>query len=252
MPQSIYIGFMDFDADFSEHTTKISVGSISYKMHRGSGVTVVFIHGLGASSRTWKRLVKYLPDDMGVYLIDLLGHGKSSAPETDYTIPLQMSVVRKVIEENDLHGCYLFGHSYGGWIAASMVQNDGAFKGVVLEDAAGLMEFTESREVQNPEYREELSKNALILNPKPHVIKSIVSSYGIADELTEKSLSRISSRTMVLWGSEDKIIEPKYGEMFQKRIKNSQLQVILGAGHTPHYEMPEVVKKLLVDFVKVK
>ena len=240
---------MDFEKDFSARMLKTAWGDVNYLANDGGGIPVIFIHGLGASSKTWKRFVKYLPDSMDVYLIDLLGHGRSAAPTTDYTIALQASVVEQLVLAENLRNYYLFGHSYGGWIAAYYAERHPEMAGLVLEDAAGMKDFAEHRIAQNPKYLEELHRNALALNPRPHVVGSIVDSYGASEELTAEDLGSIEPRTLVMWGGVDSVIDIKCGEMFHKQIGNSEFQVIADTGHTPHYEKPEVASRIFLDFV---
>lgn len=50
-------------------------------------------------------------------------------------------------------------------------------------------------------------------------------------------------------GEGDKLISPKYSEKFSKCIKNSTLEIIKDAKHTPHYSNPEEVARLLLNFI---
>ena len=84
---------------------------------------------------------------------------------------------------------------------------------------------------------------------REHVIHSILESRRSDDSLTADILARINKRTMVIWGSDDRITKTGFAHLFAERIKNSRLEIITGAGHYPHYTNPEEVCKLIVNFV---
>ena len=50
----------------------------------GSGPAIVLIHGLGGNSSTWNTVQTRLAHRFTVIAHDLLGHGKSDKPRTDY------------------------------------------------------------------------------------------------------------------------------------------------------------------------
>src|SRR5271155_5768210 len=93
---------MNYEKDFQEMMLETKNGALFCKVHEGKGVPIILIHGLAASSRSWKRLVEFLPEDKLVYLIDLMGHGLSDAPDTKYTIQLQVDAIKALVKEEKL------------------------------------------------------------------------------------------------------------------------------------------------------
>lgn len=51
----------------------------------GSGPTLLFIHGIGDSSRTWRKVLASLAAHFTVLASYLLGHGDSDKPPADYS-----------------------------------------------------------------------------------------------------------------------------------------------------------------------
>jgi pimeloyl-ACP methyl ester carboxylesterase len=208
----------------------------------------VFLHGIGATIRVWSRLVTFLPKSLDVYLIDLLGHGKSDAPKIDYTADVQAQTVKEFVALID-GDCYLFGHSYGGWIAAHYASQQFACKGMILEDPSGLKRSFERMpkdELKN--FRESMVKSEMRENDnREYVMRSIM--YSDADLIDDRVLAKINIPTMVVWGSEDKMINIKFADDFAKGIKNSRLEIIAGAGHNPHYTNPKQVSEIIMKFV---
>jgi len=62
-------------------------------------------------------------------------------------------------------------------------------------------------------------------------------------------LHRIDLPTLLLWGAEDRIVTPAYGEGWRRAIPGAQLQIIPQAGHFPHWEQPEAFVERLSNFV---
>lgn len=241
---------VDFDHDFKDDYFATKYGRMHYKHHKGSSNPVVFLHGFAASMKSWTRLANYLPSSLDIHLIDLLGHGSSDAPGIEYSLHMHYETIREFIKGNCGNNTVLFGHSYGGWVAAYYAANDGC-NGLVLEDSAGLSEFIKERHTLNPRYREDMVKRALPLNPRENVLKSMLHADNSNTQLDEKVLGKVKCKCMIIWGRDDAIVDPKYAERFSRYITGSGLEIIDGAKHTPHYSNPDKVATLLLDFLKI-
>ena len=62
-------------------------------------------------------------------------------------------------------------------------------------------------------------------------------------------LHRIDRPTQLLWGAEDRIVTPAYGENWRRAIPGARIEVIPAAGHFPHWEQPEAFVERLAAFV---
>ena len=125
---------MDYDKDFEDGFEYTSMGALHFMHHPGTKEKIIFLHGMGANTKVWSKLVQFLPDGLDVFLIDLLGHGKSDAPEMDYTVSNQFQALREFIAAQNNGNSFIFGHSYGGWIAAYYASQPYTCKGIILED----------------------------------------------------------------------------------------------------------------------
>lgn len=241
---------MDYEKDFTGRKLQTKYGKIYFKHHKGTGTSLIFIHGLAASTRTWLRLMQDLPDDLDIYLMDLLGHGKSDSPELKYTMNLQVETLAALIKEENIDSPYLFGHSYGGWISA-VYAKDNPTAGLILEASAGLEQFyNEVRgSAEREKYKRELLGKALTLDAKEYVVKSILDDEFVEGQLRKGDLAKIKVPTMILWGSQDNVVDIKYSKIFKSEINGSRLELINGARHTPHYTNPGEISKLLLEFI---
>lgn len=97
--------------------------SIKYSDH-GSGQTIVFVHGLGSSSFTWRFLYKYFSLNYRVISLDLKGFGESSKPfGNDYMVSDQAKIIHSFLVNMNLNDVTLVGNSYGGAVVLSTFLN---------------------------------------------------------------------------------------------------------------------------------
>ena len=86
----------------------------------GSGpLPLILLHGLAASRGTWDDLRSRFPEELyTLYLIDLVGFGRSSKPAAGEFGPLgQAAAILALLVELRLSGVVLIGHSFGGTVA---------------------------------------------------------------------------------------------------------------------------------------
>lgn len=228
----------------------VGPGRMHYKHRKGNGAAVIFLPGLGASLKSWGKVVQYLDQDIDAYFIDLIGQGLSDSPEVAYTTSFASGTINKFIEGMGLKKCILCGHSYGGWVALLVAMHGNkSVRGLILEDSAGLLEqwneINENQAILNGM----VSKIRNFLgNTKEHVSNSLIENLG-ADRIDQKMLTSIHIPTLLIWGEKDEMVDIKYSKAFNSSIKGSTISVIRGAGHVPHYTNPQEVGELVDLFV---
>jgi pimeloyl-ACP methyl ester carboxylesterase len=81
--------------------------------------TILFHHGLGASSNTWAAWLPVLADRYRLVRFDMRGHGRSARPGPDGTLSLEMLAhdLFKVADAAGAQRFHLVGESIGGTIA---------------------------------------------------------------------------------------------------------------------------------------
>lgn len=87
---------------------------------RGSGPTVVLIHGIASSSVTFQNVLPLIEGAHRCIAIDLLGFGGSPMPDdAEYTVEEHVAALERTIRSLRLKGAFtLVGHSMGSMIAA--------------------------------------------------------------------------------------------------------------------------------------
>jgi pimeloyl-ACP methyl ester carboxylesterase len=92
---------------------------VNYRVIGNGEKAVIFLHGFGASNRTWDDIVPHLNlPNTSFILFDLIGAGFSSKPRrADYSMRANALVIESFIREYDLRGYALVGHSFGGGVS---------------------------------------------------------------------------------------------------------------------------------------
>jgi pimeloyl-ACP methyl ester carboxylesterase len=81
----------------------------------GAGRPVVFVHGMLLSGEMWQRQMLYLTENgFRAVAYDRRGHGRSDDPGTGYEFDTLAGDLAALLDELDLTGVTLVGHSMGG------------------------------------------------------------------------------------------------------------------------------------------
>jgi pimeloyl-ACP methyl ester carboxylesterase len=101
-----------------------AINGIHYKTYgKNHGYTIVFLHGYLESSVIWDSLAKELEEEYFVVCIDLPGHGKSYTISDDPSLEKFGEAVISVLNSLEVKNFQLVGHSMGGYLALSMLEN---------------------------------------------------------------------------------------------------------------------------------
>ena len=105
----------------------------------GSGEVVMLIHGMAGSSDTWQAVVPQLARHYRVLAPDLLGHGRSAKPRTDYSLGAFAAGLRDLLDELGISRATIVGHSLGGGVAMQFLyQHPQYCQRLILVSSGGL------------------------------------------------------------------------------------------------------------------
>lgn len=105
----------------------------------GAGPALVLIHGITATSRTWREVLPRLAEHHTVLAPDLLGHGESAKPRGDYSLGAYASGVRDLMIALGIDKATIIGHSLGGGVAMQLAyQFPERLERLVLVSSGGL------------------------------------------------------------------------------------------------------------------
>jgi pimeloyl-ACP methyl ester carboxylesterase len=104
--------------------TKLRVFDIDlYYEIIGEGDPILFIHGLGSSTRDWEEQIEYFSKRYQVVVFDVRGHGKSDKPKTGYHMDDMANDVSAVMDKLGVEKAHFVGSSMGVEVGLSMAVN---------------------------------------------------------------------------------------------------------------------------------
>jgi pimeloyl-ACP methyl ester carboxylesterase len=105
----------------------------------GQGEVLLLIHGMAGSSETWREVLPRLAKNYRVIAPDLLGHGNSAKPRTDYSLGAFAVGLRDLLDELDVESATIVGQSLGGGIAMQFLyQHPDYCQRLILISSGGL------------------------------------------------------------------------------------------------------------------
>jgi len=79
--------------------------------------------------------------------------------------------------------------------------------------------------------------------------RSLLDSHAHYESLWAKRERLAAIRTLVLWGSRDRLFPGEYRERWREALPHAQVEPISDAGHWPHEERPEIVLEAVQRFL---
>lgn len=111
----------------------------AYRQAGSGGEVVLLLHGMAGSSDTWQDIIPLLALRYRVIAPDLLGHGLSDKPRSDYSLGAFAASLRDLLDELDVPRVTLVGHSLGGGVAIQFLyQHPEYCRRLVLVSSGGL------------------------------------------------------------------------------------------------------------------
>ena len=105
----------------------------------GQGEAILLLHGMAGSSQTWRSVIRPLSRKYRVIAPDLLGHGMSAKPRSDYSLGAFAVLLRDLLDELGVARATVVGHSLGGGVAMQFVyQHPDYCERLVLIGSGGL------------------------------------------------------------------------------------------------------------------
>jgi pimeloyl-ACP methyl ester carboxylesterase len=106
-------------ADVRHRSVATRDGGRIHVLERGEGRPLVLLHGITLAASIWSPQLHQLAgtggdDGFRVIAVDLRGHGGSTAGDDGYGLPVLADDLATVLEELDLRGAIVAGHSMGG------------------------------------------------------------------------------------------------------------------------------------------
>ncbi len=254
----------------------------------GQGPPLVLLHGFGGSSWSWREVLPELSRIRTVAALDLYGFGWTERPKEPqaYSLVGQESLVLKVADCLGFQRFDLMGHSYGGGLSIFLAgRNPERVGRVVLVDSALPRYGRERRQgifasrklaswfVRTVGLNERRVRRGLqaAFADDSRVTDELVQGYlarlqveGLEDAFfgltapqsgerdPEVSLKEVTAETLVLWGEDDKVIRPAFGEKIAANLAQAQFETLPGCGHNPMEECADRFLQVVMPFLEAE
>ena len=254
---------------------RIQIGDVSLEMRTaGEGPPLLFLHGgdyftqnqgfLERLARRWRVLTPRHP-----------GFGGTERPDGFRSVHDLAYLYLDLIERQRLSDVVLVGSSFGGWVALEMcVRSVERLGRLVLIDTLGVkFGGREERDIADiyalpadevlrrsffdpaaaaPGYsRLDDDEAACIASDR-----AATTLYGwrpyMHDPGLRRWLQRVRVPTLVIWGQNDGIVSPGYGENLRGSLPDARIELIPKTGHYPQIERPEAVADAIERFTRAE
>lgn len=248
---------------------KIKEWNINYEVE-GEGEPVILLHGWLTDLETMRPLTTNLVKKFKVYLVDVVGFGKSDLPEEPLNSKDFAEFLQEFMAKLKIENPVLIGHSNGGRIIINAVGRKMVkAKKIVLIDSAGIKPhysasyyikvgiFKAGKLVLNllpntksiKEFKEKLRNNIGSSDYKasPTVLKDTMKI--ILKEDVKDLLPNIDVPTLLIWGSLDTATPISDAKIMEKLIPNCGLVEYPYGTHFSYLENIENCKLVLDSFL---
>lgn len=219
---------------------------------------IIILHGWAYSLDKWKVLVGLLKEyGFDVEILEIPGLTLKS--DEIWNLEKYSDWLNSKIGNSQV---IILGHSNGGRIAAHFTsEHPEKVQKLILIDGAGIYhkeltlqikrfvfgavakigkKITSSESLKKFLYR--LAGEKDYQTASPNMKQSMVNLISI--DLTE-TFEKITTDTLIIWGHDDKVTPLSDAKLIHRLIKNSSLEVIKDAKHSPFYTNPDEVARII-------
>ena len=267
--------------DGARHSVVLPNGqSIAYvEAGNPAGRAVILIHGFTDSARDWVPMLPYLRQADRLILVDIRGHGQSSKPECCYTRLDFAYDIKLLMDALAISKADIVGHSLGSIICQTLAEEwpDRISHVVLISSSGGARPGAVKRrpkfdyEAEIRKLKEPVDPDSPFMiawwdSPTPvdpdfirrqrvdaaHIPLRIWLAILDQDMLNgdlQRTLPRLKAPTLLLWGSNDPLIDEEHRQTLREALPAAQVKVFDGLGHNPFWEDPRGVADVINRFL---
>ncbi len=250
-----------------------------------SGQPVVLVHGFSVPYFIWDITFAALTSaGFRVLRYDLFGRGFSDRPRTKYNLDLFVRQLQELLNELHFQRVSLIGLSMGGPISTAFIVRfpDRVCK-LALIDPVGKQGMPLSL-LYKAAFLPGISELILGLVGSDNMVKSAAADFFDPEHITmfeEKyrvqmgyrgfkrailstlrnkmvsghpaiydQLGKLSKPVLLFWGRNDQTLPFEQSHDIVAAIPGIEFHPIEGTGHIPHFEKPEIVNPILINFLR--
>ncbi len=255
-------------------------------IERGTGTPLLLLHGFTGSGTSWAEHLAAFAGRHRVITPDLPGHGGTPATGAlgDMTIEATADALARLLIARGAARADVLGYSLGARIALRLaVEHPAAVHRLILESpSAGIADAMDraARRAADAELAGRIERDGLAdfvtsweripvfashaalapeLVARQRAIRLASDPAGLAASLRAAGqgsmeplhdrLDEVATPTLVITGALDLVGRPRAEEV-ASRITGARLEILDAVGHTPHLELPDAFRRLVLDFTQ--
>jgi pimeloyl-ACP methyl ester carboxylesterase len=252
---------------------------LSYE-RRGSGSTLVLLHGIGHRWQAWEPVLDRLAEHHDVIAVDLPGFGNSPAPAAGIPagMPEAVASVAEVFTTFELDRPHIAGNSLGGAIALELAAADLAASATAFSPAgfgsarqmryalAVLQLLRAGAHLPAPvikwgyRYRPVRTSSFAMLMRRSRWMSAeaaLGDTLALRGGTAFRSVARAGRNYVyegkpavpvtVAWGSRDRILSPRMAAVARERLPEATHVDLPDCGHVPMGDDPDLVASVILD-----
>jgi pimeloyl-ACP methyl ester carboxylesterase len=230
---------------------------------------LILLEGMGGDIPGWRRNVPHLAAEHRVIAFDSRGNGRSDKPDDRMTMTTFADDTVALLDELSTERAHVYGQSFGGMVVQELaITHPDRVRSLVLgcthagpkhavkpglesrvpKTRPYLTLYSEEFAGAHPEHiQEDLRVGAE--NPQPAYAGlrqwEAIQRWSSLDRLTA-----IPAPTLVLHGTEDRLVPVANARMLAEAIPGARLALLEGAGHNYHSERAEESDAIVLDFLR--
>jgi pimeloyl-ACP methyl ester carboxylesterase len=248
------------------------------------GKPVVLVHGFSVPYFIYDPTFEFLcKSGFHVLRYELFGRGHSDRPHVRYDIHLFVRQLKDLLDALNFKNINLVGLSMGGPVTTSFIDRypDDVSRHVLIDPAgaesvelpitvraakipviaelafglmgSGNMVKGIASDLFDKELVEHFQKQYRVQMQFKGFKRAILSTirHGMLESFYEtyKRVGQIQKPTLLFWGRNDMTVPYEHSAMILKAIPHAEFHTVEGSGHIPHYEKPEIVNPILLEFL---
>jgi 3-oxoadipate enol-lactonase len=233
-----------------------------------AGPPVVLLEGMGGDIPGWRRNIPHLARRYRVVVYDFRGNGLSDKPDEKVSMATFVDDTIALLDHVGIQAAHLYGQSFGGMVALELALSHpdrvrslvlaathagpsqlvpvGA-RGKVPKDKPYLALYSTEFAEKHPDH---VAEDILVgsQNPQPGYAGrrqwEAMQAWNAWDRLP-----LVTQPTLVLHGTDDRLISVENARIIAQRIPNAELALLQGAGHVYHSEQAEAADQAVLAFL---
>jgi abhydrolase domain-containing protein 6 len=246
-------------------------GKVRYD-ERGSGFPVLLLHGNGAVLESWALNIRELSSAFRVIALDIPGFGESEKPQDLSSIEVISDYILQTMKALSISKAHIVGNSLGGVIALDLARRhpESTEKLVLIATPSGEKgEMEKIHKLLSGWVRDDgiprvTMEEGADITPKLDsrilaLINNNLKMAGGSFELVNRALQKfdfksplahVKSRAIILWGDQDRVAAINGAWILSHHLADAPVHIIKGAGHSPQFDQPRIVNRLILAFLK--